>query len=205
MHVDREEALLWKRTGKSVLFLSWMATLISSLILTSAWAKAPGIPKQPTIPPPLTTQIPRDSFRCQRFFLYKGQRLHCDSNIRLDGENLRPILEDVPEAAAELDLYQKNRAEIGNAAYIGTLGLFVAIAGSLLSLQYREAGNPTHTSQAIRTISMLGGAGIMIGNFISTLSLIRTNETHIGNAVNAYNRAHPDTPIELQFNTTIQF
>lgn len=194
--------MLWKRTAKACLFFSIWTHLN---FLTAFAAQEVSPPKKPTSPPSLITRIPTDSFRCQRFFKYKGQKIACDSNIRFDGENLRPLLEDTPQALAELELYQKNRAELGNAAYIGSLGLFVAIAGSLLSLQYRQEGNPTNTSISIRNISMIGGSGIIIGSFISTLSFIKTNETHIGNAVNFYNQAHPESPIELQFNTGIQF
>lgn len=202
MNLGRVGMMFWKRTARACLFFSIWAHFI---YLSAFAAQDVSIPKKPTAPPTLITRIPTDSFRCQRFFKYKGQKIACDSNIRSDGENLRPFLENIPQALAELELYQKNRAELGKAAYVGSLGLFVAIAGSLLSLQYRQDGNPTNTSISIRNISMIGGAGIMIGSFISTISFIKTNETHIGNAVNFYNQAHPESPIELQFNTGIQF
>lgn len=194
--------MFWKRTGKIVLFFS----LLIQMIFNFSWAIDSGIPIKPSAPPPLPTRTSTDFFQCQRFFVHQGQRIACDSNVRLDGENLRQTIQDVPQALAELDLYQKNRAKTGKAAYIGTLGLFLAVAGSLISLHYLDsAGNSTQTSDIIRNTSMIGGGGIMVGSFISTLSFIKRNEIHIGKAVNFYNQAHPENPIELQFNTGIHF
>lgn len=194
--------VLWKRTAKIALFFS----LLIQIVFNFTWAIDSGIPIKPTALPPLPTRTSTDFFQCQRFFVYQGQQIACDSNIRLDGENLRQTIKEVPQALAELDLYQKNRAKTGKAAYIGTLGLFIAVAGSLISVHYLDSqGNPTPTSDLLRNSSMIGGAGIMIGSFISTLSFIKRNEIHIEKAVNYYNQAHPENPIELQFNTRIHF
>jgi hypothetical protein len=199
-----------RKTSGSIAVLLFFFTSVNATLtpIHSAWAAAatgPEIPKKPSAPPSLSTRKPTDSFRCQRFYVYQGKRIACDSNIKLDGENLRPLMEDVPQAIAELNLYQTNRLKARSAAYWGTVGLLVMIGGSLLSLRYRDQGNPTDTSNTIRTISLFGGGGIMIGSFISALSFIKTNETHIGNAVNFYNQAHPEAPIQLQFNTAISF
>lgn len=168
-------------------------------------AEAEAIPKTPSAPAFVAPVTPVDPFRCERNFTHKGEVLGCDSNIRLDGEKLRPIVQSVPEAAAELDLYQRNRLSLRNAAYIGTLGVVVMIAGSLLSLNYRENGVATDTSNAIRQISLIGGGTIAAGGFLYGLSANQGNETHLQNAVGHYNKANPQTPIQLQFSTGMTF
>lgn len=159
------------------------------------------IPKKPTAPIPLPQKAPIDAFHCQRFFVYKEKVLGCDSNIRLDGEKLRPILGDNPAAIAELNEYQKSRMGIQNAAYVGTAGVFVMLAGWVIS---SRVANPS-TSTAISKLTFFGGAGIIASSFIYALSSIRTNEQHLGNAVSLHNEAHPHSPIELRFSTGINF
>ena len=203
--------VFYRRTRCLTALLLCLAVIHLS-ILTPSLAANPktsdqnvGIPKKPSAPPSLTVKPPSDTFRCQRFFVYQHKKIACDSNIQLDGEQLRPLMEGVPQATAELDLYQKNRVEIRQAAYIGSVGLLVMVTGALLSLHYRDHGAATNASLSIRSAAIIGGGGIMIGSFLSALSFIKNNETHLGNAVNYFNEAHPDTPIELQFNTGINF
>lgn len=170
-------------------------------------ASPPEIPTTPSAPPSLDkpSRPQSDAFQCQRSFVHKGKVMSCDSNIRLDGEKLRPILRDTPLAVSELNEYQRTRTRIRSAAYLGTLGLVVMIAGSLFSLRYKENGSATDTSNAVRNVSLLTGGGIAAGSFLSALSLIKTNEAHLGNAVSIYNSAHPESPIELRFSTEIGF
>src|SRR4051812_29991991 len=85
------------------------------------------IPKRPTAPPKLGRDVPTQSFRCQRAYVYRGHEFNCDSNVHQDAEHLRPIVKDVPEALNELNLYQKNKRSIRVLAYVGTIGLLVII------------------------------------------------------------------------------
>lgn len=159
------------------------------------------IPTQPSAPPPLFQQPAPDFYRCQRLFTYKGKTLGCDSNIRLDGDKLRPILKDTPNAIDELDLYQKNRLFLRNAAYIGTFGLGIIALGLLYTTQTSNES----VANAVRNASFLIGGGLIGGGVLFSISATRTNEVHLNKAVKFYNEAHPDTPIELQFNTAFHF
>lgn len=182
---------------------SWAAP--SSSIAQKDLKKSPPIPSTPSAPPPLAPPPPSDSFRCQRFFVYKGETISCDSNIRLDGEKLRPIIKDVPAAVAELDQYQKNRLSVRNAAYLGTFGFVVALAGYFISNGMKQNGELTGDAIAVRNTMVLGGGAVAVGSFLYALSFIKTNERHLDNAVNEYNRARPDAPIQLQFSADIAF
>lgn len=163
------------------------------------------IPVTPSAPPQLRPKGPADVYRCQRYFLYDGKTYGCDSNIGQDAERLRPILEAVPDAVAELDRYQANRGRIRTAAYVGTAGLVAMALGTLISARFFENGTPTDTSNLIRNASLIGGAGIMVGSFAYALSYGTENERHLGRAVEIYNNARPHKPIELQFSTQLQF
>ncbi|MCM2322165.1 MAG: hypothetical protein NDJ90_02780 [Oligoflexia bacterium] len=187
------------------------ATLCLSLAfghVTPAWA-APedlSIPQKPSAPPPLTVKGPADGFRCQRYFSHQGKVLTCDSYTRIDAENLRPVIQNVPAAVSELNLYQRNRFRVRNAAYTGSLGLLVILGGWILSNGHRGAsGNLNATGRSILNFSLIGGAAITGGSFLYAISFIKTNETHLGNAVTLYNQAHPESPIELHFTTGISF
>ncbi|MCM2279637.1 MAG: hypothetical protein NDJ89_16305 [Oligoflexia bacterium] len=173
------------------------------------WAAPPAarpIPTRPSAPPALTVKGPSDAFQCQRYFTYKGQTIGCDSNIRLDGEKLRPIIKDIPEAVAELDLYQQNRLKIRTAAYTGTFGLGFFLIGLLLSGNHKAPdGKLDDTGRTLLNLALIGGGGITGGSFLYALSFIRTNEAHLANAVTLHNQARPDSPIELQFSTGISF
>lgn len=164
------------------------------------------VPTTPSAPPQLRPKGPADIYRCQRYFTYDGKVYGCDSNIGQDAERLRPILEPVPEAIAELDQYQGNRARIRTAAYVGTGGLLLMVLGNLISTRFYDSNNaPTDTSNIIRSAALLGGAGVMAGSFVFALSYGRENEKHLGRAVELYNAARPNKPIELQFSTQIHF
>lgn len=163
------------------------------------------IPKTPSPPQNLDMTAPADHFRCQRSFTYQGKTYSCDSNIRLDGENLRPILRTVPEAVSELDDYQKTRRQVRAAAYVGTLGVIVMIAGALFSLRYREAGVATDLSSSVRNTSLWIGGGIAAGSFVTALSLVKGNEERLNRAVDRFNAANPEEPIQLQFTTGFSF
>ena len=152
------------------------------------------IPEKPSRPPELTVSQPQDPFRCERDFIYQGERFSCDSIIRQDGERLRPIINEVPEAIAELDQYQKNRRNIRSASYVGTLGILVMVASSMLG---------TGQSDFTKNFVFYSGVSLTAGTVLYGISTLQNNETHLGNAVRMYNERRPDRPIELQFTTDL--
>lgn len=163
---------------------------------TNAWAEntnASSIPNTPSAPPSLFKRPAPESFRCQRFYTYDGKVIGCDSNVRADGEGLRPLLKDVPAANAQLNIYQQNRAALQNTAYFGTLGLVALIAGAV-------AGRGTG-----KQVMLLTGGSVMAGSFLYGFTSLRANEKHLDEAVRLHNLAKPDRPIELQFSTGIAF
>ncbi len=160
------------------------------------------IPKSPSVPPFLVQRIPVDVPHCERYFIHKGQQLECDSNLGKDAERLKVLMHDVPAALQEIETYQENRDKVRIAAYVGTLGLIAAIVGTVVS---RPAFDPTSGTPRTGGFIMLGGLGITANALIYGLSLDKTNEGHIGNAVKYFNAAHPDQPIQLQFRTEVDF
>jgi hypothetical protein len=160
------------------------------------------IPKSPSQPPALMQRAPKHIPHCERYFLFQGKREECDSNLGKDGQRLRTLMKDVPSAIAELDRYQDNLKNLRNAAYFGTAGLLAIVVGIVMSRPPFEQGSGTPKPGAY---VMMVGLGVSINSMIYALSLSKTNETHLNNAVNAYNAAYPDRAIELQFSTQINF
>lgn len=158
------------------------------------------IPQTTSAPPPLARKAIPKVHTCQRQIVYRGQVLNCDSHLHWDGERLRPILQNVPEAISELDIYQKNRRKVQTLAYTSTLGLILIGAGIFLGRNLASADR-----LAIRNVLAGTGAGITAGSVIYGFTLIRTNEEHLSNSVNIYNDKNPKDPIELKFTTGISF
>ena len=151
------------------------------------------IPHQPSAPPQLFERTAPDTFRCQRFFVYQGKTLGCDSSLHADAEKLRPILSSVPEALSDLNNYQRTQRWLASTAYVGSAGLVLLLAGL-----FGGGGNG-------KKIMYLGGGSIFLGSIAFGLTEMRINEGKLGDAVNTYNRAKPNDPILLQFNTGIVF
>jgi hypothetical protein len=152
----------------------------------------PPIPDSPSAPPSLSQTPPPDTFRCERDFTYKDRTYSCDSNVRQDGENLRPILAPVPGAISELNIYQRNRRNLRNAAYMGSLGLLISLVGIVIS-------RPPILDGDIRPggYALIGGAALTTASFSYALGLAWANESHLEGAVTAFNRAQPATPVAL--------
>lgn len=193
------------RFSATLVLCAWLAQLNPAAHRAYAADPNPArdLPTQPTRPEIPSPSIPEDVFRCDRTFVFQGKQLPCDSNTRADGEGLRPILQEVPSALEELDTYQANRAKVRTAAYLGTIGFVVMIAGSLLSLKFRSpTGAPTDNSATVLTVAILAGGGIAVGGFLYALSSNTSNEAHLNRAVELFNEARPKTPIQLQFSTS---
>ena len=170
------------------------------------------IPSTPSAPPGLVQKRAPSIAHCERYFLYQGKKIECDSNLGSDGEVLRPLMKDVPSAVSELDTYQHNRWVARNLAYLGTAGLIVLIAGAMFGREkYIDTSTNINSGKEGDRLNLLGrylyygGAGVAGGSGIYGFSLVRSNEAHIGNAVENYNRVNPDNLIELQFSTGIHF
>ncbi len=111
---------------------------------------------------------------------------------------LRPAIQSVPQALQSLNRYQNNIASARTAAYIGTIGLLMAFSSIFFNVN-----NPTQMT--IRTIGLAGGLGLATTSFIISFSVLRSNESNLRDAVNYYNKARPNDPIQLQFSTSILF
>ena len=160
------------------------------------------IPRVPSAPPAITRKTAEEFPHCERFFLYRGKKIECDSNLGNDGERLRSIMRDVPPALAELDIYQANQNKIRNVAYVGTAGLLTIILGSVVT---RTPFDPVTGSPRFGGYAILGGALAVVNSLIYGLSMVKVNESHLGRAVDHFNQAHPDSPIELKFSTEVNF
>jgi len=124
-----------------------------------------------------------------------------DSFHRRDAEKLRQYVSDIPEARSELDLYQRNRRKVQKAAYVGTAGAMILLTGLILSAQTESPSRKNN----YRAIGIFGGGGLIAGSMVWGLSLLRSNEEHLINAVNIHNEKNPNKPIELQFTTGLVF
>ena len=189
--------------GKALFTLLFLMVLSFS---SRAEALSPQAAPSPQPPTGFVQAKPGEIFHCDRDYVWKGKAQSCDSAARQDGEKLRPILDDTPDAVSELDTYQKNRRKVRAAAYFGTLGIVMILAGVLVSRQYLDdSGNLTPTGTAILDIGAYGGVATAGVSLVYGLSMLRTNEAHLGRAVQFYNSKHPSTPIELQFSTGFNF
>lgn len=153
----------------------------------------PGKPLTPVVIKPVA--IPTDVLRCERKYLYQGQAMSCDSPGGSDGEGLRTVLAEEPAAITELNRYQAARKNLKITGYTGTLGLLAALIGASFS-------DPGSSS---RNILVTGGLGVTAASFFFGANSLNNNEARLSNAVDIFNRAHPDRPIELRFRTPVSF
>lgn len=160
------------------------------------------IPKTPNAPPPLKQKEVANIPHCEKYFVHQGKVIECDSNLGEDGEHLRSIMSDVPAAIAEMDRYQENRRHIKIASYVGSVGVLAMLVGIIIS---RPPVDPGSGSVRPGGYVLFSGFGVFANSLLYGLNVARTNQAHLGNAVNYYNAAHPDTPIELQFSTHLNF
>jgi hypothetical protein len=107
---------------------------------------------------------------------------------------LRAFVKEVPEAESLLQTYQDRRDRSRLSAYTGTIGLLMVI---LANTVFKRPTTPSQES--LKSVFQVGGLGLTLGGFAYSYSLLRTNESLIPQAVDAFNRAKPNDPIELKF------
>jgi len=154
----------------------------------------------PNAPLLLKPKVVSKGYGCRRLFRYRGKSASADSYNRQDGEKLRPVLSSDPQALSELDLYQSNRRKVRIGAYAGTLAVLLALGSVIMAKQFNG-----DTRNQIRTYGLIGGLGIGIGVGIFSLAILRTNESHLQNAVDHFNAGHPEDKVILQFSTGLLF
>ncbi len=195
--------------------LSWLLILFLSapkeVVAEGGWAQKlylmpsergiSQIPTQPSQPPGLTQKQFKQSGHCERFFLFEGKRYECDSNLGGDAERLRPILQDVPAAIAELDQYQKSRSDVRVSGHLITSALVLAGLGMLFS--GGQPFNPSNGGLTPGGAVVLTGMTLGVGAIVHGFTVVNSSDKHIENAVHFYNAAHPDHPVDLQFKTGI--
>jgi len=205
------------RLTSTLTLLAYLAAFSVSH-LPSAWAvphskEEAEIPKAPSAPIPLKpTEPPDDAFRCARYLVYKGKRMDCDSNVRRDAERIRPILESVPSAVTELNIYQANRRSIRTSAYLASLGIVAVLVGMIIGSPgvSKQPGGAIYMNNGVPQVNTggyiaLGGLLLGVNSFIYGASLIRTNEDHLDRALELYNQAKPQDPLQIQVSTGFQF
>ncbi len=159
------------------------------------------IPSQPSQPPDLIQREVEDFAHCERFFLFSGKKYECDSNLGRDAERLRPLMQDVPQAIQELDLYQKNLRDVRVSGYLITSGVLLVALGMILS--GGQPFNPASGGISLGGGIAMAGFTLGVGSVVHGFTLVNLNEKHIQKAVDHYNGVHPDQPIQLQFSTAI--
>lgn len=177
------------------LILAWTALAGDAVFAAENLPQAP-----PAAPSTQAQKIPNTPFRCDRLIKYRGKTLPCDSALRRDGESLRTIFENSPDALEELDRYQSGRNSLKYAAYTGSVGIFLALASGMVTNLFIPE-NRGDARQSTSHIVRLTGLGMTVGGVVFGLSRLRSNEDHLQSAIIKYNASQPDKPIEILFKT----
>lgn len=178
-----------------------MTAVLPSLVAPLSWADPipnPSPAESIKRPAQLGMKTPDRAFRCDRMIKWKKETLPCDSPLLWDGENLRPIMANTPDAIFELDQYQRGRRALRGAAYVGTVGVVFALANSLIAGLITPKGHDLRKSDTESTLRY-GGIGLTAGAVIFGYTMLRSNEQHLDSAIVKYNSAQPGTPIEVLF------
>jgi hypothetical protein len=119
----------------------------------------------------------------------------CDSQFSKDGEGLREIFKSTPQSLNELDLYQQSRRQFRFSAITGSLGLFSILLHSFVPTLLTK--DPDQREQIGRWM-LIGGAGVLVGGTLISLTSLSLSEKHFNRAIELHNSAHPEKPIILQ-------
>jgi hypothetical protein len=150
------------------------------------------------VPPVLSKPIPSKKGNCERLIRVGDEVFACDSPVATDAENLRSLLKNTPEALKELDLYQQNRKKVRIGAYTGSLGVFLILGNSLITnLVTKDQAARDSLGKNLR----LAGVALTLGSVVYGITYLRSNETHLQNAMDRYNEKNPNKKIEFLFQT----
>ena len=179
-----------------------LSLLTTSIVAQAAAPSAfpPREPCQTSIPSPL--RKPKDivPIGCDRPFVIHGETYSTDSPQAQDAQTLRHFVKTVPEADSMLLKYQDNRKSSRSSAYIGTLGLVMLVFSNTIANQFDDASR-----DSVRNTLKIAGLSLGVGGFFFTFTYLNENEKFIPKAVEAYNQAKPNDPIELKFTTGWRF
>lgn len=186
----------------SILFTSSAATYVraeafsrcspqTKVTMTRGSAQAGAQIPEPIQKPPTISPL-----ECARPFVYRGETYSADSPQAQDASTLKEFVGTVPEAKSTIEEYQTNRTKSKLSAYTGTVGILLAILSGPISKQFNDASR-----DSVRTALQVGGLAIAAGGFFYSFTLLRTNEYLLPKAVDQYNQARPQDPIELRFTT----
>jgi len=181
----------------NVLMLFLMFSTVSSAFELDPALRSPC---QTGIPSPLRKPKDITPLGCDRPFLYRSEVYSTDPPQAQDASTLKYFVQTVPEAKSILDGYQSARNKSKMGAYIGTLGALMFILSNPIANQFNAS-----TRDTVRNSVRLGGIVLATGGFFFTFAYLHDNESKIPKAVEAYNKAKPNDPIELQFNTGWSF
>ena len=181
--------------------LSFFIILALLIARPAVFAEGTAVQPCPTLTLPAPLKKPKDitPLGCPRPFTIHGEIYSADSPQAQDASTLRYFTQSVPSAHALLTQYQDNRESSKTGAYIGTLGLALFIFSGPLAAQF--GSSKAQFRAAFRT----GGIIMAASGFFFTFSYLRDNESLIPKAVQNYNQAQPQDPIELQFSTGWRF
>jgi hypothetical protein len=160
-----------------------------------------GVPQTPSAPAPLGKPFQEPRYACKRQLIYEGKTLPCDSYNYRDGEGLRPLLLDVPEAIESLEKYQRNRQSLKWLPYVGTGAIVLAGVGVLLGRSYQ--GEPW--AIPTRNIMAITGVAVLAGAFTYGIVTLTLNERNFDDAIRKHNEAKPEKPIEVRVDATLFF
>lgn len=153
--------------------------------------------KKATRPPSPRTAPITHRVTCQRRFRLLDRTFAMDSFNARDGEGIRPLANNVPEAITELNHYQANQVRARTAAITGSAGIFLVIITQII------ASSQTGAEQAaIGGFGRILGFGLASGSLLFSIANLNSNEDHLTRAIDAVNRANPDQIIKK--NPTIE-
>ncbi len=151
------------------------------------------IKRRVTAPPQLAPDKVIKPIGCLRRARWGDEEVPCDAFHRKNAEYLRPIVRDIPAALAALNDYQSSRDNAKLGAYTGSLGLFVALTGWIISTQISDI----ETSNKIRSYTTFGGLSLTMGSVVYSLAALSASESHLDRAVLEYNNARPSKPLSI--------
>lgn len=114
---------------------------------------------------------------CGRTAMINYQEVIIDTDSSKKGEGLRFYLEKDEQALSYLDRYQEGTRLKWHSAALGTLGSGLLVAGLF-----------TNSASNNRSVLYIGGATLLIVNFLMAKTLEKANEENLTRAVEEYNK-----------------